>query len=65
MTKSDDIVEKYKAHVMPTYSPGLVLVRGRGTRVWDAGGKVYLDFGAGISVLNVGYSHPRVVAAIR
>jgi len=65
MTRSDEIVEKYKAHVMPTYSPGLVLVRGRGTRVWDAAGKVYLDFGAGISVLNVGYSHPRVVDAIR
>jgi predicted acetylornithine/succinylornithine family transaminase len=50
---------------MPTYAPSLVLVRGKGTRVWDAGGKAYLDFLAGISVLNVGHSHPRVVKAIQ
>jgi predicted acetylornithine/succinylornithine family transaminase len=33
--------------------------------VWDADGKVYLDFLAGISVVNVGHCHPRVVEAIR
>jgi len=50
---------------MPTYAPEIALVRGRGTRVWDADGKVYLDFVAGISVLNTGYSHPRVVEAVQ
>jgi len=40
-------------------------VRGRGTKVWDADGKVYLDFLAGISVLNVGHSHPKIVNAIQ
>ena len=65
MTKSQDIAEQFESYVMPTYSPKLALVRGKGTKVWDADGKVYLDFLAGISVLNVGYSHPTVVEAIR
>jgi acetylornithine/N-succinyldiaminopimelate aminotransferase len=40
-------------------------VRGAGTRLWDADGNEYLDFLAGISVLNVGHCHPRVVEAVR
>ncbi|MFZ0089417.1 MAG: acetylornithine/succinylornithine family transaminase [Solirubrobacteraceae bacterium] len=40
-------------------------VRGRGCRLWDSDGNEYLDFLAGISVLNVGHCHPRVVAAVR
>ncbi|MCX7590799.1 MAG: aspartate aminotransferase family protein [Kiritimatiellae bacterium] len=63
--KSMEVIEMYNRYVMPTYSPSLVLVRGRGTKVWDANGKVYLDFSSGISVLNTGHCHPEVVAAIR
>jgi acetylornithine/succinyldiaminopimelate/putrescine aminotransferase len=33
--------------------------------LWDAAGDEYLDFLAGISVLNVGHCHPRVVEAVR
>jgi predicted acetylornithine/succinylornithine family transaminase len=40
-------------------------VRGSGCRLWDADGHEYLDFLAGISVLNVGHCHPRVVEAVR
>jgi len=40
-------------------------VRGAGTRLWDSNGDEYLDFLAGISVLNVGHCHPRVVEAVR
>jgi predicted acetylornithine/succinylornithine family transaminase len=65
MSKSEDIIRKYQTYVMPTYAPKLALARGRGTRVWDADGKVYLDFGAGISVTNTGHCHPAVVEAIR
>lgn len=42
----------------------IVLVRGQGSRVWDAEGREYLDFLAGISVNNLGHCHPAVVAAI-
>jgi len=65
MSDSAGIKELFDRCVMPTYAPGPALVRGKGTKVWDADGKVYLDFLAGISVLNVGYSHPRVVSAVQ
>ncbi len=62
---SEAIAEAFNKSVMPTYAPGLSLVKGQGSRVWDADGKVYLDFAAGISVVNVGHCHPRIVEAIR
>ncbi len=40
-------------------------VRGEGVRLWDEEGREYLDFLAGISVLNVGHCHPAVVRAVR
>src|SRR5580765_7330542 len=40
-------------------------VRAQGCHLWDADGKDYLDFAAGIGVVNVGHNHPRVVAAVR
>jgi acetylornithine/N-succinyldiaminopimelate aminotransferase len=54
------------AYAVPTYVRNPVeFVRGEGCRLWDDEGNEYLDFLAGISVLNVGHSHPRVVKAIR
>mgnify|MGYP001348979965 CR=1 FL=1 len=35
-----------------------------GATITDVDGKTYLDFATGISVMNVGHNHPRVVAAI-
>ena len=57
--------ELFNQYVMPTYAPGLVLVRGAGVSVWDDAGNEYLDFMAGIAVNNVGHCHPGVVAAIQ
>ncbi len=57
--------EKFNKYVMPTYAPAVTLIKGKGTKVWADNGMVYLDFIAGISVLNTGYSHPTVVAAIQ
>jgi acetylornithine/N-succinyldiaminopimelate aminotransferase len=54
------------AHAAPTYARNPVeFVRGSGCRLWDSEGNEYLDFLAGISVLNVGHCHPRVVEVIR
>jgi acetylornithine/N-succinyldiaminopimelate aminotransferase len=54
------------AHAMPTYVRNPVeFVRGEGCRLWDADGNEYLDFLAGISVLNVGHCHPRIVETVR
>ena len=55
-----------REYAMPTYVRNPVqFVRGLGVRLWDAEDNEYLDFLAGISVLNVGHCHPRVVQAIR
>jgi acetylornithine/N-succinyldiaminopimelate aminotransferase len=55
-----------RAYAIPTYARSPVqFVRGSGCRLWDSEGNEYLDFLAGISVLNIGHCHPRVVAAVR
>jgi predicted acetylornithine/succinylornithine family transaminase len=50
---------------MPTYARQPVeFVRGEGTRLWDAEGEEYLDFLAGISVVQIGHCHPALVDAV-
>ena len=65
MSTSEEIIALHKQYVMPSYAPGLVLVKGKGVKVWDADGKEYMDFLAGIAVLGLGHCHPQVVKAIR
>ena len=43
----------------------MTFVRGEGARVWDADGREYLDFGAGIAVVALGHCHPAPLAAAR
>jgi acetylornithine/N-succinyldiaminopimelate aminotransferase len=53
-------------YLMRTYRRAPVdFVRGEGPLLWDADGKRYLDFLAGISVCSVGHCHPEVVKAVR
>ncbi len=53
-------------HIMNTYRRvPIALVKGEGARLWDANGREYLDFVAGIAVCNLGHSHPKVVKAIK
>lgn len=52
--------------MMPTYTQVPVcLVKGKGTRVWDLEGKVYLDLFPGWAVSGIGHCHPMVVNAIK
>jgi acetylornithine/N-succinyldiaminopimelate aminotransferase len=61
-----ELRELERAYAIPTYMRNPVqFVRGEGATLWDEEGNEYLDFLAGISVLNVGHCHPRVVAAIQ
>jgi acetylornithine/N-succinyldiaminopimelate aminotransferase len=61
-----ELQELERRYAVDTYARAPVqFVRGSGVRLWDAEGNEYLDFLAGISVLNVGHCHPRVVAAVR
>ncbi|MHB8435604.1 MAG: acetylornithine transaminase [Acidimicrobiales bacterium] len=51
--------------LMRTYAPARVrFVEGRGTRLFDAAGRSYLDFLSGIAVTSLGHCHPRVSAAV-
>ena len=40
-------------------------VGGKGVYYWDADGNRYLDFSSQLMSLNVGYQHPKIVAAIQ
>lgn len=62
-TDSAQVRADYARHVVPSYKRSAtapVLVRGKGTRVWDAEGNEYLDFGSGIAVNCLGHAHPRL-----
>jgi 4-aminobutyrate aminotransferase / (S)-3-amino-2-methylpropionate transaminase / 5-aminovalerate transaminase len=37
----------------------------KGAMVYDVDGREFIDFAGGIGVMNVGHSHPKVVAAIK
>jgi acetylornithine/LysW-gamma-L-lysine aminotransferase len=42
----------------------LVVVRGKGARLWDADGRVYIDCTSGHGVANVGHANPFVTEAV-
>ena len=43
----------------------LVINRGEGAMVEDADGNVLLDWVGGVGVLNIGYSHPELIDAVK
>ncbi|GAB4293678.1 MAG: acetylornithine transaminase [Desulfuromonadia bacterium] len=63
---STEWIERSDRVIMKTYGRyPIVPVRGEGCRLWDADGKEYLDFLAGVAVNNLGHCHPKVVAALK
>jgi len=63
---SQQWIERSDKVIMKTYGRyPIVPVRGEGCRLWDADGKEYLDFLAGVAVNNLGHCHPKVVKAIQ
>jgi len=65
MSKSTEIIEAYKQYLMPTYGPGVVLEKAKGSKVFGVDGNQYYDFTSGIGVHNVGHCTPEVVKAIQ
>ena len=60
-----EIMDLDSEYVMHTYGrQPLALVKGKGSVVWDAEGKSYIDCVAGIAVNNVGHANPKVAEAI-
>lgn len=39
--------------------------RAENATLWDVEGNEYIDFAAGIAVLNTGHRHPKIVDAVR
>lgn len=39
--------------------------RAENAEIWDREGRRYIDFAAGIAVVNTGHRHPKVVQAVR
>jgi acetylornithine/N-succinyldiaminopimelate aminotransferase len=61
-----DLQALEERYLMRTYKRAPVeFVRGEGALLWDAEGREYLDFLAGISVCSVGHCNPDVVEAVR
>ena len=63
------IREDDRAHVFHSWSAQalidpLPIVKAEGSYFWDEDGKRYLDFSSQLVNVNIGYQHPRVVAAI-
>lgn len=59
-------MERWSKVLLQNYAPAPVaFVRGKGSQMWDAEGKAYLDFAAGVAVCSTGHAHPRVVGAIQ
>jgi len=59
-----------RAHVFHSWSAQgalapFVIAGGLGSTVWDFDGREYLDFSSQLVNVNIGHSHPRVVAAIQ
>lgn len=63
-----DTIQKYKDFVMTGFLKSvapIVIDHANGVKVFDDQGREYLDCFSGISVVNAGHNHPRVIAAAK
>jgi 4-aminobutyrate aminotransferase / (S)-3-amino-2-methylpropionate transaminase / 5-aminovalerate transaminase len=67
MTSNSDLHRRRGAAVARGVSHSLSVYaqKARNAELWDVEGRRYIDFAAGIAVLNTGHAHPRVVAALQ
>ena len=63
--KNKDFNNLWSKSLMSNYAvPSITLVKGKGSIVFDADGKKYIDMLGGIATNILGHSHPSVVAAV-
>ncbi len=60
------LIERDIKSISPSYlrEYALVVERATGSELWDVDGKRYIDFMAGVAVMNVGHRHPAVAEAV-
>ncbi|MCA9957505.1 MAG: acetyl ornithine aminotransferase family protein [Ardenticatenaceae bacterium] len=62
-----ELIERDAVALSPSYTREypLVVDHAQGSEVWDVDGRRFVDFMAGVAVLNVGHRHPAVVEAVK
>lgn len=65
--KARELVKKDESLISPSYGRfyPLVVESGKGCIVKDVDGNEFIDFNSGLVCMNVGHSHPKVVAAVK
>lgn len=67
-SRSQEIYQGQQEYLFPCvrhlYQEPIVMVGGKGMKVWDADGREYLDFFSGILSTSIGHCHPRLVSAV-
>ena len=63
---TQEIIAQYDKFVIKTYTrTPVVIVKGKGLKIWEFDGNQYLDFFPGWAVSGLGHCHPMVVNAVR
>jgi len=62
--RTRELLTADERHRSGLFDPDVVFVRGDGANLYDADGRRYLDFMAGIAVASVGHANPRLAAAL-
>jgi 4-aminobutyrate aminotransferase len=65
MSTSSDLKAR-KAAAVPNgvSTKGIYVAKAENSELWDVDGRRYVDFAAGIAVLNTGHRHPKIMAAV-
>ncbi len=65
MSKSTELKAR-KAAAVPNGvgTKGIYVAKAENSEIWDVDGRRYIDFAAGIAVLNTGHRHPKIMAAV-
>jgi acetylornithine/N-succinyldiaminopimelate aminotransferase len=64
-TQNEAIAKRAEKVLVGNYrQQPIAIVRGQGSHVWDADGRRYLDFIAGIATVSLGHCHPKIIAAL-
>ncbi|MBP7589522.1 MAG: aminotransferase class III-fold pyridoxal phosphate-dependent enzyme [Thermoanaerobaculia bacterium] len=64
-SSTEAIIVRHDAFLAPNYVRyPIALVRGEGSRLWDAEGKEFIDLFAGFGAPLLGHCHPDLVAAL-
>jgi 4-aminobutyrate aminotransferase len=65
MSKTSDLKARQAAAVPSGVgSKGIYVAKAENSELWDVEGKRFIDFAAGIAVVNTGHRHPRVMEAV-